>query len=158
MALDRVLGGGVYKVYHHPTTRDAQEGLADLKEGASSGPLGFTINGFLAPRLLEAWQRIRFADEVADRCVAQIAKRDRLGSRDRKRLAEAVFVALRRRGATDALLGQERAGNPNNASIWLATALQQRWPDGPAPLPVEPSQMGASERANLPPFLVQEEQ
>ena len=68
---------------------------------------------------------------------------------------KAVFVALRRRGATDALLGVQRAANPEDAPIWLATALEQPWPDGPAPLPFCPATDDLSQTANLPPALIQ---
>ncbi|MEE2836061.1 MAG: RsmB/NOP family class I SAM-dependent RNA methyltransferase [Myxococcota bacterium] len=122
-----------------------------MNQDASSQPLSFRINRFLAPRLLEAWLRIRFDGEVADRCVASIARVERLGSRDRRRLAEATFTALRRRGSVDALLA-DRAHDPESARLWLATALEQDWPDGPAALPFvekrDPLQEG-----NLPPLV-----
>jgi 16S rRNA (cytosine967-C5)-methyltransferase len=124
-----------------------------MTEDASSSPLAFTINRFLAPRLLEAWLRIRFDGEVADRCIAALNKRDHLGSRDRKRLSEAVFTALRSRGAVDAALGA-MANEKAEARLWLATALQQPWPDGPEPLKLDPKQDCPTQSGNLPPAML----
>jgi 16S rRNA (cytosine967-C5)-methyltransferase len=124
-----------------------------MPQDASSSPLAFTINRFLAPRLLEAWLRIRFDDEVADRCVAAINKRDRLGSRDRKRLSQAVFTALRSRGAVDAILGAV-ANDKAQARLWLATAFQQSWPDGPEALKLDPKADCPTQSGNLPPAML----
>ena len=128
-------------------------GLSDLNKDASSRPLSFVINRFLAPRIVEAWIKIRHQHEVADRCLATLARRDRLGSRDRRRLAEAIFTALRRRGSVDAILGA-KAHDVKYSQLWLATALANDWPDGPKALPFvehdHPTQAG-----NLPPLIIQ---
>ena len=131
-----------------------RKGLADLTEDASSRPISFWVNRFLAPRIAEAWIRIRFENEVADRCLSTISRRDRLGSRDRGRLSEAIFTALRRRGTVDRIVGFEAASEREQSSQWLATALEQTWPDGPEPLPFNESQT-PEEAGNLPPLVIE---
>ena len=128
-----------------------RRGLSHLNKDASSRPLSFVINRFLAPRLVEAWIKIRYENQVADRCVASIARRHRLGSRDRRRLAEAVFTALRRRGSVDALMA-DHADDPRHSEEWLATALEQDWPDGPSKRPFSEAET-ASQAGNLPPLV-----
>jgi len=130
-----------------------RKGLADLTEDASSRPISFWVNRFLGPRIVEAWIRIRFENEVADRCLSAISRRDRLGSRDRGRLSEAIFTALRRRGTVDRIVGVEAASEREQASQWLATALEQTWPDGPEPLPFSESRT-PDEAGNLPPLII----
>ncbi len=131
-----------------------RRGVSDLSEDASSRPLSFAINRFLAPRLLEAWIKIRFDNQVADRCLTTIARRDRLGSRDRRRLAEAIFKALRRRGSVDALMGT-KAGKQEHSPQWLATALEQDWPDGPKALLFQENE-SPEQAGNLPPLVIRQ--